>query len=57
MDYLIYDQDGELIDVLNFKTHKDYDAYKAKNPNAIILKAEDIVFEEDNDDLYDDYEI
>ena len=37
MDYLIYDEDGELIDVLHFENHKGLDAYRAKNPNGIKI--------------------
>lgn len=43
MDYLIYDEDGELIDVLHFENHKSLDSYRAKNPNNIIIKAEDLL--------------
>lgn len=51
MDYLIYDQSNELIDILNFKTSKEYDAYKIKNPKHILIKAEDNIFE---NEIYDE---
>lgn len=55
MDYLIYDEDGELIDVLHFKNHKDLDAYRAKNSSNIIIKAEDMLYIDPNED--DDYDL
>ena len=54
MDYLVYDEDGELIEVLHFENHKGLDAYRAKNPNNIIIKAEDMLnIDPDEDEDYD----
>ena len=57
MDYLVYDEDGELIEVLHFENHKSLDAYRAKNPNSIIIKAEDMLDIDPNEDEDYDFEI
>lgn len=54
MDYLILDDDGELIDVLNFDSQKAIDKYKSANPTHTVTIAEDMIFEEDNLSMDDD---
>jgi len=48
MDYLIYNQEGELLDVLNFETSKELDTYKAQNPLLIIEETDETEVGEDD---------
>jgi hypothetical protein len=47
MEYLIFDFDGELIDVLHFESDKSVAEYKAANLNYVVLSAEDTILNED----------
>ena len=61
MSHLIFDQDGELIDVLNFENTKELKKFREKYPTYVVIDeseaAEDPGFADDefiNDDGEDD---
>lgn len=61
MSHLIFDQDGELIDVLNFENTKELKKFREKYPTYVVIDeseaTEDSGFADDefiNDDGEDD---
>ena len=52
MTYLIFDEDEELLDVLNFESKEELLLYKSKNPTHIVRDEDDLLFIEDEDDIY-----
>jgi len=50
-DYLVFDKDGELIDVLRFNSEEELNLYKEANPeySVKVEELEDFFIEEDND--------
>jgi hypothetical protein len=57
MSYLVFDHEGEMLDVLNFDSTEELALFKAENPTYIV-KQEDLILEEDDfafdeDDLSD----
>lgn len=53
MPHLIFNQDDEFLDVLNFESEQELIRYKTENPTHILKEEEDFTFIEE-DDLYDD---
>ena len=60
MKYLVFDQDGEMLDVLDFESIDTLALYKAENPTYIIknedslLDEDNFIFEDDPFDLFED---
>lgn len=60
MNYLIFDENSELFDVLDFATTDDVLSYKKLNPNhslqieTDLLSLEDTIFIEDEENFIDD---
>ena len=60
MNYLIFDENSELFDVLDFATIGDVLSYKKLNPNhslqieTDLLSLEDTIFIEDEENFIDD---
>lgn len=48
MDYLIYDECGNFIDVLKFNSTEELNKYKSANPKYNLEKADDIIFDEED---------
>jgi hypothetical protein len=62
MSYLIYDEDGELFEVMNFQTPEEIKTYKQCNPSHTIEMADPSVEEFflsniDDDTDFDDLDI
>lgn len=64
MSYLIYDESGELIDVLEFESVKDLETYKKLNPEFVVNSTDTSIeplFEDDDfageDNYYEDDEL
>lgn len=68
MTYLIYNEEGDLIDVMNFETNQERIAYEENNPNHILYESddeldddliddEDDLFDEGDEEIYDDDDI
>lgn len=53
MNYLILNEDEELLDVLKFDSIKELNDFKAENPTYIIKEEKDLIIDED-DFSYDD---
>jgi len=61
MSYLIYDEDGELIDVFQFDTPEEIKAYKHLNPSHSIELAdpeleESLLSDSEGEEFYSDEE-
>lgn len=58
MDYLIYDEEGEFIDVIQFESQEALASYKQANPFHFLELAEDIeehfLIEDELDELDDE---
>ena len=62
MNYIVFDQDGEMLDVLNFDSFDELALFKAENPTFIIKHEdelpedyfEEIEDEDDSDVISDD---
>lgn len=56
MNYLVFDDDGELSDVIDIASDDEYNAYLLRNPNyALILESEyKEGFRDEEDDWNDD---
>ena len=48
MAYLIFNQEEELLDVLNFTSPEELETYKGANPTHIIREEDDQIFFEDD---------
>lgn len=60
MNYLVFDQSGELLDILNLNS-EELALFKADNPTYVVkqetIVEDDFYFEiEDEDDLNDNFE-
>ena len=53
MNYLVLNEEEELLDVLNFNSDKELNDYKTANPTHIIKEEKDLIIDED-DYFYDD---
>ena len=42
MSHLIYDETGELIDVMDFENNTALEAYKKHNPKFSVIKADEL---------------
>lgn len=51
MTYLIFDQEEELLDVLNFDSENELILYKSENPTHIVRKEDDLI---ESDDIFID---
>jgi hypothetical protein len=54
MLHLIYDEDGELLEVLDFKTPTEIKAYKHLNPSHVVELADPILEESLLSDIDED---
>lgn len=54
MSYLIYDQDGELFDVLNFESSKELEIFKKENPKLTVEYTDEYIEPIFSEDLIDD---
>jgi hypothetical protein len=48
MNYLVFDQEGELLDVLTFNSNDDLTLFKSTNPTYVIREEEDFIIDEDD---------
>ena len=54
MTYLVFDENNELFDVLEFKTSEEVEKYKEANPTMIVREDSEFLFLETDDLMNDD---
>ena len=54
MTYLVFDENNELFDVLEFKTSEEVEKYKEANPTMIVKEDSDFLFLETDNLINDD---
>jgi len=54
MVYIILDQDGIMLDVLNFESDEELQLYKSANPNHILKEEDAINTIDDPFNMYDE---
>jgi len=54
MNYLIFDSEGEMLDVINIDSNEHYDAYLLQNPDHTLVQENELQEEEFDDDIYYD---
>ena len=54
MTYLVFDENNELFDVLEFKTSEEVEKYKEANPTMIVKEDSEFLFLETDDLMNDD---
>ena len=54
MTYLVFDENNELFDVLEFKTSEEVEKYKEANPTMIVREDNEFLFLETDDLMNDD---
>ncbi len=52
MNYIVFDQEGEMLDILTFNLENDLLLFKAENP-LLIVKEEEDDFVCNEDDFYE----
>lgn len=51
MAYLIFDEENELLDILNFNSEKELQLYKSENPTHSLCNEDDLI---ESDDIFID---
>ena len=61
MDYLIFDTDGDLVDLLNFQSEEEFNKYKLLNPSysfeELVIDSDDFSFDDDDEGFPEDLDI